>query len=119
MLRYLLDENLGTRLRSALRQADPQMTVWCVGDVGAPPYGTKDPEILRWCEIYDFVLVTENRKSMPVHLHDHVAAGKHVPGIFVLPPKYRISDVVDELILIGGASLPDEYQDQIRYLPVS
>lgn len=45
-VRYLLDENLGFRLRKALRQVAPQITVWCVGDAGAPALGTKDPEIL-------------------------------------------------------------------------
>ena len=70
-VRYLLDENLGFRLRKSLRHAAPQLTVWCVGDAGAPGLGTKDPEILVWCETYQFLLVTDNRRSMPVHLQDH------------------------------------------------
>jgi hypothetical protein len=28
--------------------------------------------------------VTNNRKSKPRHLADHLAGGRHVPGIFVL-----------------------------------
>jgi hypothetical protein len=118
-MQYLLDENLGLRLRKAIRQANPQLTVWCVGDAGAPTLGTKDPEILIWCETYNFILVTDNRRSMPVHLQDHLHVGGHIPGIFVLRPELSMGEVIDELLFIWEASLPNEYQDQIRYLPLS
>lgn len=114
----LLDENLGARLRKALLQVAPDITAWCVGDVGAPALGTKDPEILTWCESHDFLLVTNNRRSMPVHLRDHLAAGHHIPGILVFRREMRIPDVIAELVLIWEASLPNEYRDQIRYLPL-
>ncbi|MFN8443273.1 MAG: DUF5615 family PIN-like protein [Caldilineaceae bacterium] len=116
---YLLDENLGLRLRKAIRQAAPEITVWCVGDAGAPAFGTQDPEILDWCEANQFILVTDNRRSMPVHLHHHLAAGHHIPGILVRRPELSISETIQELILIWEAALPGEFADQIRYLPVS
>ena len=118
-VRYLFDENLGSRLRKALLQAAPEITIWCVGDAGAPPLGTQDPEILVWCETHNFVLVTNNRCSMPLHLDDHLRIGRHIPGIFVLRREMRIPDTIAELILIWEASLPNEFQDQIRYLPIS
>jgi hypothetical protein len=55
---------------------------------------------------------------MPGHLRDHLAAGRHVPGTLVVPFSLDIGALVEELILIWGASLPDEYQDQIAYLPL-
>lgn len=115
---YLLDENLGARLHKALVRTAPDIIAWCVGDVGAPALGTKDPDLLLWCESHDFLLVTNNRRSMPVHLRDHLAAGRHVPGILVFRREMRIPDVIADLVLIWEASLPGEYQDQIRYLPI-
>lgn len=58
------------------------------------------------------------RKSMPVHLTDHLAEGRHVPGIFTLNTNMSIGETLDELILIALASETDEYQDQIAYLPL-
>jgi hypothetical protein len=118
-LQYLFDENLGHRLRKAMRAAAPQITIWCIGDAGTPSLGAKDPEILVWCETYDFILVTDNRRSMPAHLQDHLDAGGHVPGIFVLRPDLSMGETIDELVLIWEASMPNEYQDRIRYLPIS
>ena len=67
-IRYLLDENVNPILRSALLRERPNLTVWQVEMLGAPALGTLDPEILIWCEENLFLLVTNNRKSMPVHL---------------------------------------------------
>jgi hypothetical protein len=65
------------------------------------------------------VLVTNNRTSMPPHLTDHVAQGRHVPGIFIMNPNMSIGDTIEELILIVATSEVDEYQDSIRYLPIT
>jgi len=57
--------------------------VWRIHDPGAPAVGTLDPDLLRWCEVYGVALVTSNRRSMPVHLANHLASGGHMPGVFV------------------------------------
>ncbi len=118
-IRYLLDENVDPLFRSELLRREPGLIVLRIGLPGAPPDKTPDPEILRWCEQYSFILVTNNRKSMPVHLRDHLAEGRHVPGIFELNQNMSVGDTIDELLLIWAASYEDEYRDTITYLPVS
>jgi hypothetical protein len=56
---------------------------------------------------------------MPVHLADHLATGHHVPGIFILNPKFSVGQNLDELLLIAEASFEDDYQDQIIHLPIT
>ena len=80
-MRYLLDEHIAPVYRGQLLRIVPELEVWIVGDRGAPPRGTLDPDILIWCEEHRFVLVTNNRKSMPRQLADHLALGRHIPGI--------------------------------------
>ena len=118
-IRYLLDENVNPILRSALLRKRPNLTVWQVGMLGTPALGTLDPEILFWCEENDFILVTNNRKSMPVHLTDHLATGRRAAGIFILNAEMNVGETVDELVLIAAASSAEEYQAQIIYLPIS
>ena len=117
--RFLIDKNTSRTLADQLRRLAPDIDVLLVGDEGAPPRGTLDPEILRWCEEQDFLLVTNNRKSMPEHLAAHLEAGKHVPGILELNPKMNVGETIEELLLIWGASDSSEYQDVIVYLPLS
>src|SRR5207302_3414761 len=84
MLRYLLDEHMPRALIQALRQRDPGLVAWRIGQPGAPGLETPDPDLLGWCEAHDFVLVTNNRATMPGYLAAHLAGGGHVPGIFVV-----------------------------------
>ena len=118
-IRYLLDENVNPLLRRELLRREPILTVWQVGMLGSPDYGTLDPEILIWCEENKFILVTNNRKSMPVHLKDHLDEGRHIYGIFSLNENLGIGETIDELILIAFATSAEDFQDQIIYLPIT
>lgn len=118
-IKYLLDEHVDPRYRKALKRYSPEIVVWCIGDAGAPALSTLDPDILIWCEEQNFILVTNNRASMPVHLQDHLAVGRHMPGIFILNPRMAMGQTIDELVLIWEASVVTEYLDRIWYLPVS
>lgn len=119
MLSYLLDENTNPLYKIQLRRRQPDLMVWEIGELPAPPKGTLDPEILLWCEEYDFVLVTNNRTSMPVHLAEHLDCDRHIPGIFILNPKLTVGQTIDELIFLASASLANEWQDRIVHLPQS
>ena len=116
--KYLLDEHINPRLQKGLLQHEPEIVVWRIGDPGAPPLQSRDQDILLWCEARGFTLVTNNRASMPVHLRDHLTAGRHIPGIFILKRSLTMGEIIDELILIWGAAEPDEFADQLRYLPL-
>jgi hypothetical protein len=118
-MKFLLDENVDPLYRHELLRREPALVVWKIGDAAVPPVGTKDPEILRWCEAYGFVLVTNNRHSMPQHLRDHVAAGGHLPGIIELNPNLSIGENLNELLLIWGTAQEEEYADRIAFLPVT
>ncbi|MEB3336568.1 MAG: hypothetical protein VKJ46_03830 [Leptolyngbyaceae bacterium] len=115
---YLLDENLARLWRVQLLRRLPSLTVWMVGDPSAPATGTLDPEILLWCEVHRFILVTNNRRSMPRHLADHLAAGRQVPGILVLRKNAAMGQVIEDLILIAEVAGDDDYQNLISYVPL-
>lgn len=118
-IKYLLDEHVDPRLRKALKQLAPDLVVWRVGAPGVPALGTLDPEILNWCESHQFSLVTNNRKSMPIHLQAHLTEGHHVPGIFTLNANMTMGETAAELVLIWSACDAKEYVDQLNYLPLS
>lgn len=85
-IKFLLDENVDDAFRKGLLQRHSDLIVWRVNSPSAPPINTLDPAILIWCQEHGFALVTKNRASMPVHLSDHLAQDRHIPGIFLNPP---------------------------------
>lgn len=68
-VRFLLDENLSPKLKLAVFRLNPQSDILRVGDSGAPAFGTLDPDVLMYLEREQRILLTDNRASMPSHLH--------------------------------------------------
>ena len=89
-----------------------------IGAPETPPTGTSDQELLIWIEENGYILVTENRSTMPVHLSSHFAAGRHIPGVFYIRPGVSIGRIIEELYLIWFASQAEEYQDRILFIPL-
>ena len=118
MMRLLTDEHVPPLYRTQLLRRNPELTIWRVGSVGTPPFGTPDPAILVWCEEHGFVLLTNNRKSMPVHLAAHVNAGRHVPGILTIDLDAPIGVVLEEVLTIAMIADDGEYMDRIVYIPL-
>jgi hypothetical protein len=117
---FLLDEHIPHSLARGLLLREPAIQIFVIGGKsGEPGIETPDQDLLRWIEEHGCLLVTNNRSSMPRHLSDHLAAGRHLPGILVVPRRLALGEIVDELHLIWAASQPDEYRDLIVYLPVS
>ena len=110
---FLLDEHL----RRAIQEQLYEIQVRRIGDAGVPPLGTPDPDILTWIERNNYILVTNNRTTMPSHLAKHLQAGGHVPGILCFPQRTSIGTYVRELRKVWNAFAPGQYQDVIQYLP--
>lgn len=114
---FLIDENTTRAIANQLRRLQPNITIINVGDYQAPSLGQSDPEILLWLETEDYCLITNNRRTMPNHLKEHLESGHHVPGIFILRPGASLGQIIGELLLIWEASSKNEYRDRIVYIP--
>ena len=53
---------------------------------------------------------------MPIHLQDHLATSRHIPGIFVLRGRMSIGQIVEALGVIWLTAESAEYADQITYV---
>ncbi|RKU20107.1 hypothetical protein C6501_00520 [Candidatus Poribacteria bacterium] len=116
-IRFLLDENTSHVIRDGLKRRQPEVEVRVIGSEGVPPISTKDEEILKFLEREGYILVSSNRSTMPIHLQAHLKKGRHIPGILLLRPRVSYQQIIDTLELICLASVPEDFRDQITYIP--
>lgn len=116
--RFLLDEHVNLAIQRQLRRLDLQIEILAVGDPEAPPAGTSDPALLRWIEEHGYILVTENRSTIPVHLEEHLNAGRHFPGIFWVRPRTGIGVLIETLYLIWYTCAAEEFRNQALFIPL-
>ena len=120
-IRFLFDENLPGRLRSAVERHNATgLALIEAVQVGLPPdlpLGSEDPEILIWAERESRILVSLDLSTLPLFLDDHLRAGRHSPGIFLIRHGATLRDIVDFLALAAHASEPWEWADRCQFIP--
>jgi len=116
-VRFLLDENEPPRLKAALLRLNSTIDVLRVGDPGAPPLGTPDPDLLRYLELSQRAFVTSNRTSVPPYLQAHWASGGHVWGVFYARAGTPVAWLARDLLLVWEASDAEEWIDRVNWLP--
>jgi hypothetical protein len=120
-LRYMLDEHLRGPLWRAIQWHNNSgvypLDVVRIGDPTDLPLGIRDAELLLWAEREQRILVTHDLDTMPAHLADHLAAGRHSPGVFMIRPHSTLPQVVSFLRDAAYASEPAEWQDRVQFIP--
>ena len=117
-IRFLVDENLSHRLVTAVKRHDKRIDIIRVGGEGAPALGTPDAAILHYLAATQRVLVTENRSTIPSHLHTHYSTGgaSHW-GILWVRPNTTAGQLAVALHLIWEASDAEEWLDRTEWIP--
>jgi Domain of unknown function (DUF5615) len=116
-IRFLLDENLPPKLKTAVLRLHPVIDILRVGDPDAPSLGTLDPDILPYLELSQRVLATDNRKSIPGHLEEHWAAGGCIWGLLWLRPSGTLSSWAETMYLIWETTEAEEWLDMMDWIP--
>ena len=117
MLRLLIDENFDQRILRGLRLRVPLLDYVVVQETAIQ--GLQDPPLLREAAILHRILVTHDRKTMPRHAYERVAAGEPMPGIIAVSDDLPISQAIEQLHLVVECAEEHELENQVLYLPLS
>lgn len=115
---YLLDEHLPRAIQDQLLRLSSDIDVIMIGQMGAPVKGISDSDLLYWIEQKGYILVTENRRTIPSHLQAHFEAGGHVPGILFLRRRASLGRIIDTLFMLWATSEAEEFEDQVLFIPL-
>jgi len=116
-VRFLFDEDTANAFIDGLLRREPALDALRVGQPGAPPRGTKDPQLLLAAEALGRALVSNDRSSLPGHLKDHFTAGHHTAGVILMKIGYPVGRYLEDLLLIWSATTAEEWQDRTEYIP--
>ena len=79
--------------------------------------GLADRKVLTAAAKAGRVLVTHDRKTLPIHFAKFIAK-KRSSGVIVVPQQLSVRLAVEDLLLVWSASETEEWIDQIRVLPL-
>ena len=115
-VRFLADENFDHRIVNGLQRRVPNLDITTVQQVGLRTLD--DPTVLEWAAREGRILLTHDLATMKDFAYERVVAGVPMPGVFEIPEHLPIAVAIQDLLLIAGASEPDDWKDAVRYLPL-
>jgi len=80
--------------------------------------GAEDRTVLEWAARHDRVLLTHDVQTLIGFAWEFVRLGKPMAGVIVLGRNVRVSQAVEELLLIAECSESDEWAGVVAYLPL-
>lgn len=115
-MRFLADENFNNEILRGLQRRVADVEIIRIQDTALA--GEPDTLILEWAAQHNYIVLTHDINTMRGYFYERVEAGLPVPGLFLIHGSKPIGDVIDSLELILLASKPEEWQGEIRYLPL-
>ncbi len=116
MLRFLSDENFNGDIVRGLFLRQPGLDLLRVQDVSLRK--EEDLVILDWATRNGRILLTHDRATMPDFVYQRLSQGYSISGLFVVPDRMAVRQVIDELLLISTCSEPVEWLNTVLYLPL-
>jgi hypothetical protein len=115
-MRWAADENFNNDIVRGLLRRKPDVDIVRVQDIGLS--GEDDPTVLEWAADEGRVLLTHDVSTITRYAYERVEAGKPMPGVFEVSRGLPMGMVIEDLILLTECSLEDEWEGQVRYLPL-
>lgn len=116
MLEILVDQDFDHNILRGLIRRLPRLNYVTAFEIGLSE--VKDTELLIWASENQKNLLTHDRKTMPIHFASLSGKGLELAGIFIVPRRLAIAQVIDELEIIISCSKYEEWQNIIKVLPL-
>ena len=116
MLKLAAGENFNNNIVRGLLRRKPDLDIVRIQDVGLS--GADDPTILEWAAQDDRVLFTHDVSTITHYAYERLRAGKRMPGVFEVSCNIPIGVAIADILLLAEYSLDDEWEGQVRYLPL-
>jgi predicted nuclease of predicted toxin-antitoxin system len=114
-VRFLADQNLNGDIVSGVVRRLPEIDFETAYEAGLEE--ASDAELLSFAAKESKLLVTHDRKTMPIHFGKFIET-QNSAGILIISQNCEIVRAIEELIWVWEASEAEEYRNLIRQIPL-
>ena len=115
-MRFLADENFDNRILRGIRRENSDVDILRAQDTEM--VGADDRKLLEWSAQEGRILLTHDVQTLNKFAYDRIESGLPMPGVFQVSAQMPIGQAIEELLLVIGASDPDEWNLQVKHFPM-
>lgn len=112
---YQADADLNQVIVTGVLRREPSIDFQTAFAAGLE--GVKDCEVLAIAAQQARILVTDDRKTMPLEFAEFITSN-HSAGVIIVSQKLPVEVVIEELLMIWAISTAEEWGDRITKLPL-
>jgi hypothetical protein len=116
MLRFAADENFNNDILRGVLRKKPDLDIIRIQDTEL--FGADDPTVLEWTAQEGRVLLTHDVQTITRFAYERVEAGLRMPGVFEISRTVPLGIAIEEILILAECSNDDEWEGQVRYLPL-
>jgi hypothetical protein len=114
--RYLADHDFNERILHGVWQRDAAIEIVRARERGLEEKA--DPDILAFAAAEGLIVLSHDVNTMPAAAYARLAAGQTMTGLFMVPQRYPLGPMIDDLVLICATSEAEEWGGQVVFLPL-
>jgi hypothetical protein len=109
-IKYQADADLNDDIVKGIKRRVPEIDFQNARDAGLE--GIEDLVVLALAADEGRILVTHDRRTMPLHFAVFIASHE-CPGVIIVSKKASVSSVINELILIWQVADPEDFRNRL------
>ena len=115
-VRYLFDEDLNGRIIRGVRRRDPALDTLTVYEAGLKE--ADDSIVLQQAAIDGRIVVSHDHSTMRAYAEERLHTGSSMLGLFLVRQDRPLGKVIEDLVIIGGATTAEEWYGKIIFVPL-
>ena len=114
--RFLADHDLNDHIVDGVSRREPILEFVRAREAGIAD--RPDAEVLDYAAGQRLIVVSHDVNTMLGHAYRRLAAGQPMPGLLMVQQVAAVNRVIDDLLLIWAGSEAEEWEGQVRFLPL-
>jgi Domain of unknown function (DUF5615) len=114
--RFLADHDLNEFIIEGVLRREPSVEFVRVRELGLERQ--PDPAVLEHAARDSLILVSHDVNTMSAHAYARVESGQRLAGLLMAHQATPVAAVIESLLLIWSASEAEEWENQVRFLPL-
>ena len=114
-IKFQADNDLKRAIVNGVKRRQPAIDFQTAVEVQLD--GLPDEEVLRLAASEGRILVSHDRRTMPVHFADFITTQQSA-GVILIEQRLSLREAIDELLLIWEASTAEEWINRLEFIPL-
>ncbi len=114
--RFLADHDLNEFIVEGVLRREPAIEFVRAREVGLE--NQPDPAVLDHAARNSLLVVSHDVNTMSAHAYARMNGGEKMTGLLMVHQMTPLALVIDNLVLIWAASEAEEWENQVRFLPL-